>query len=30
MRQVASPVTTRPYRKYDNPAENTIIVVFRG
>ena len=28
MWHVASPVTTRPYRKYDNPAESTIMVVF--
>ena len=27
---MASPVTTRPYRKYNNPAENTIMVVFPG
>ena len=27
---MASPVTTRPYRKYENPAENTIMVVFLG
>jgi hypothetical protein len=27
---MASPVTTRPYRKYNNPPENTMLVVFTG